>query len=169
MVSTVERCSWLRKIVPNLVPIFVHYYHHHHSCAAAAVMLEMGTFSDSRIDGIFAGNWPSNLMDFRWGRSTPSFSKRFFCSSSASRDDDDSRAHIVIPFGISSNRSSGGLFATMMMAFLSTRWWSPSSLHSRCRRETIFHIHLSHPWSSWLWSVVCIIFPSSRLLLLALL
>ena len=124
MVSTVERCSWLRKIVPNLVPIFVHYYHHHHSCsAAAAVMLEMGTFSDSRIDGIFAGNWPRrpNLMDFRWGRSTTSFSKRFFCSSSASRDDDDSRAHIVIPFGISSNQSwiirnyDDGLFKHQMM------------------------------------------------------
>ena len=165
MVSTVERCSWLRKIVPNLVPIFVHYYHHHHSCsAAAAVMLEMGTFSDSRIDGIFAGNWPRrpNLMDFRWGRSTTSFSKRFFCSSSASRDDDDSRAHIVIPFGISSNQSwiirnyDDGLFKHQMMITELTS----SSLYSRCRRETIFHIHLSHPWSSWLWSVVCIIFPS---------
>mgnify|MGYP007048721397 CR=1 FL=1 len=52
------------------------------------------------------------------------------------------------------------------MAFLSTRWWSQRSLvaslqRGGCRRETIFHIHLSHPWSSWLWSVVCIIFPSN--------
>ena len=160
-------------------------------------MLEMGTFSDSRIDGIFSGNWPRIWWISDEG--DISFSKRFFCffasmefSRVIDREDriwwisDEGDLLQVLVSGsfaqallaemmmiverislslLASVPTRAGLFATMMMAFLSTRWWSPSSLYSRCRRETIFHIHLSHPWSSWLWSVVCIIFPSSRLLL----
>ena len=163
MVSTVERCSWLRKIVPNLVPIFVHYYHHHHSCSAATIMLEMGTFSDSRIDGIFSRNWPEI-----WWISDEGDLLQVLVSGSFAQALLAEMMMIVERISLSllaSVPTRAGLFATMMMAFLSTRWWSPSSLYSRCRRETIFHIHLSHPWSSWLWSVVCIIFPSSGLLL----